>query len=81
MDGESEHVLHSHGSISFDLKGEVADCPEKPGALEANVLNQSAGSLAPGDHRGFHSRGKSSGVKRCTFRDYDTMASAGCRAP
>jgi hypothetical protein len=40
-------VLHSHGSISFDLKDEVADGPEKPGALEANVLNQAAGSLAP----------------------------------
>jgi hypothetical protein len=62
------------------LKDEVADCLEAPGALEANVLNQAAGSLAPGDHRGFHSRGKSSGVKRCTFYDYDTMASKGCDA-
>jgi hypothetical protein len=60
------------------LNDEVADCPEEPGALEANVLNQPAGCLAPGDHRAFHSRGKSSRVKRCTFYDYDKMARKGC---
>jgi hypothetical protein len=63
-------VLHSHGSISFDLKDEVADGPEKPGALEANV-ESSCGQFGARDHRKFHSRGKSSGVKRCTFYDCD----------
>jgi hypothetical protein len=62
------------------LKDEVADCPEEPGALEANVFNQAAGSCVPGDHRVFHSRGKSSGVKRCTFRDCGMMVSKSCGA-
>jgi hypothetical protein len=54
------------------LKDEAADCPEEVGASEANVLNQAAGSWMPGDHRMFHSRGKSSGVKHYTFYDYVT---------
>jgi len=30
-------------SLRFDDEVEVADCPEEPGALETNVLNQPAG--------------------------------------
>jgi hypothetical protein len=33
------------------LKDEVANFSEEPGALEANVFNQAAGGVAPGDHR------------------------------